>query len=125
MKNVYSILIFVIALLVTAVSTHAQTQAASNSIIIKNNQHPEQEAFYKGAILRANMETYRLKSTNVTITFAEGFECELVAASTLVQLGSPIDVDSYQNSFSTNFILPVFSITADGYLIATYQKTGK
>ncbi len=125
MKNVYSILIFVIALLVTAVSTHAQTQAASNSIIIKNNQHPEQEAFYKGAILRANMEAYRLKSTNVTITFAEGFECELVAASTLVQLGSPIDVDSYQNSFSTNFILPVFSITADGYLIATYQKTGK
>lgn len=103
----------------------AQSPTIKNSIKIQNNIIPSKEEYYKAVIYRANMENYRLYDKDVILPFQEGFECVMLSAKSLAERGITIDVDSYQKEFSSNFVLPLFSITEDGHLIATYQKVGK
>ena len=103
----------------------AQSWTIKKSILIKNNKFPEKEEYYKAAIYKADMESYRLRDKDVVLTFAEGFECVMLSARSVANNGVAIDVDSYQKDFSFNFKLPVFSIGENGNLIATYKKVGK
>ena len=103
----------------------AQGATVKNSIIIQKNKTPNKQEFYQSAIYRADMESYRLRCKDVILTFSEGFECVLLSAKSVSEKGILIDVNSYQTDFSDNFILPTFSITADGYLVALYQKAVK
>ena len=103
----------------------AQGATVKNSIVIVNNTIPEKESYYKEAIYKANMESYRLREKNDTLKFKEGFDCVLLSAKELSNKGITIDVDSYQKDFVYNFRKPEFSITNDGYLVATYIKVSK
>ena len=125
MKNVrYLALVFLGLTLFPAVAL-AKGGTIKNSIVIQNNKNPEKEGYYKDAIYKANMEGYRLKEKDVTLQFAEGFQCVLLSAQTLKSKGINIDVDSYLTDFPYPYKMPVFSLTGDGHLIATYQKISK
>ena len=96
-----------------------------NSIVIINNKSPEKENYFKEAIYKANMEGYRLKETNDTLKFKEGFDCVLISARELSNKGIAIVTDSYQEHFVYNYRKPEFSITEDGQLVATFIKISK
>lgn len=102
-----------------------QGATVKNSIVIVNNKFPDKENYYKEAIYKANMEGYRLRETNDTLKFKEGFDCVLLSAKELLNKGIAIDLDSYQLNFVYNYRKPEFSITDDGYLVATYIKVSK
>lgn len=103
-------------------AAHAQ-QTVPNSIEIKNNKHPEKEKYYKDLIYKADMENYRLKEKDVVLKFTEGFECVLLSAKSLAASGKHINTDSYQMEFPEGFIMPSFSISQNGTLIAGYTKS--
>ncbi len=125
MKNVcYLALVFLGLTLFPAVAL-AQGGTIKNSIVIQNNKSPEKEGYYKDAIYQANMEGYRLKEKDVTLQFAEGFQCVMLSAKSLKNKGIKIDVDSYLLDFPYSYKMPLFSLTADGHLIASYQKVSK
>jgi hypothetical protein len=102
-----------------------QAITVKNSIVIINNKSSEKENYYKEAIYKANMEGYRLKETNDTLKFKEGFDCVLLSAKELSNKGITIDVNSYQEHFVYNYRKPEFSITDDGHLVATFIKISK
>jgi hypothetical protein len=106
-------------------SIWAQGGTLKNSLKIQNNKFPSKEEYYKVAIYKASMENYRLRDKDVVLTFSEGFECVMLSAKSLAERGVTVDIDSYQTDFSYNFVLPIFSLTEDGHLIAIYQKVGK
>ena len=66
-----------------------------------------------------------MKEKDVTIEFAEGFECVLLSAKAVAKKGVAVDLDLYQEDFIEKFELPTFSIANNGNLIATYPKIFK
>jgi hypothetical protein len=117
MKNSF-LLVFIISFLNVA---YAQ-QTAKNSITIQNNQHPEKEQYYKDLIYKADMENYRLKEKDVVLKFTEGFECVLLSAQKISKLGKSVSVESYKTEFTEEFVMPSFSISQNGTIMAAYPK---
>ncbi len=103
----------------------AQVTTIKNSIVIKNNHHPEKETFYKEAIYRSEMENFRLREKDVVLKFSDGFECVMLSAKTLKEKGENIDLNNYQMDFIPKFVLPIFTITQEGMLVASYEKVIK
>ena len=100
------------------------------SFKIINNTHPENEAFYIASIEKADMEQYRLKDENVSLTFTNGFVLELLSAKAVFIKQAQIDPTSYKTSNPNNYDLPVFTIQTDGWLITqgytnSFKKTKK
>ncbi len=116
---------FICTFIFLSIKIDAQTVTVENSIKIQNNRHQDKEEYYKALIYESNMEGYRLRNEDVILTFSEGFECVLYSANTLLNKGIKIDTASYQTEFSCKFILPVFSISEDRNIIATYVKVSK
>ena len=126
MKTIKAITLFIICgFILQSLEMKAQTATVENSIKIQNNKFSDKEEYYTAAIYESNLESYRLRDKDVTLTFSEGFECVLFSATALANKGIKIDVNSYQTEFDSKFILPTFSITEDRKLIATYKKISK
>jgi hypothetical protein len=122
MKSVIAAFLLVIVL---AGSLSAQMNQGSKGFVIKQNSEPAKETSYKTAISAADLENYRLRDNDVTLHFEEGFDCVLYSAKSLFIKGLNINANDYKTSFSTDFILPVFSISASGILIAKYDVLDK
>ncbi len=116
------LLIASFAFLIVGESLFAQATTAINSFKISNNKSPDKEELYKITIAKADMESFRLKEKNVVLKFAEGFECVLLSAHTLTNIGLSINLDDYSTDFPENFIMPSFSIAQNGTIIAGYKK---
>ena len=116
---------FICTFIFLIIKIDAQTVTVEKSIKIQKNKHPDKEEYYKALIYESNMEGYRLRNEDVILTFSEGFECVLYSANTLLNKGIKIDTASYQTEFSSKFILPIFSISEDRNIIATYLKVSK
>ena len=101
------------------------SQTIPNSFKIINNRHPENEAFYITSIEKASMEKYRLKDKEVTLTFENGFDCVMLSAKELFMSGKKVNAANYEESFSSKFILPVFTVIDGGQLTARYENRGK
>jgi hypothetical protein len=112
-------------LLLCFMSVFGFSQTIPNSFKITNNKHPEKETFYIASIEKANMEKYRLKNKEVTLSFDNGFDCVMLSAKELFTSGENVNPTNYQESFSDRFSLPVFTVLDDGHLIAGYKNKGK
>lgn len=117
----------VAALLFIGLGNFAQSPASTvpGSFQLVKNQSPEKAAFYSGAILKSNLESYRLKNKRVVLEFKNGFECELLSAKELFLKGDKVDMNTYSENFDKDFVLPVFSVSDNGWLMAEYITTGK
>lgn len=120
MKKYFLIATF--AFLVLSNDLTAQATTPINSFKISNNKSPDKEELYKITIAKADMENFRLKEKTVTLKFAEGFECVLLSAKTLANMGVSVNINDYKNDFPENFVMPAFSIAPNGTIIAGYTK---
>lgn len=94
-----------------------QNKTLPGSFDIVNNEHPENESFYKNSILAANMEQYRLRDARVRLEFENGFALELYSAKELFVNNPSLSLGNYAASQGTNK-MPVFGILPDGRLTA-------
>jgi hypothetical protein len=101
----------------------AQSKSTIETFTIQNNSDKSKSSFYKTSIEKADLETYRLRDKNVILKFSEGFECVLLSAFTLKNMGASIDVDTYKTDFSEEFKMPQFSIHESGIVKVAYTKT--
>ena len=108
-----------------AVPLFGLSQTIPNSFKITNNRHPENAAFYTTSIEKANMENYRLRDKEVTITFENGFDCVMLSAKELFLKGTKLNAMNYEEKFAPLVSLPVFTILQDGHLMAVYQNVSE
>ena len=108
-----------------AIPFFAFAQTIPGSFKLINNQHPEQESFYIASITKADMESYRLQSKEVTVHFENGFDCVMVSAKELFMNGKSLNAGNYSESFLANYTLPVFFILPEGGIVATYSVPDK
>jgi hypothetical protein len=123
-KNTLRTTIFFLFLTI-GLRSFSQTGTLPNSIQIQNNSIKEKELFYLASIYKADMEAYRLKNTDVTVDFSNGFQCVLYSAEKLRSKGILVDINSYKEKFDERFRLPLFSVCEDGQLTALYPKVFK
>lgn len=95
------------------------------SFKIANNNRPENEAFYKTSIEKADMEQFRLKDKEVTLEFENGFQCVLMSAKEVFIKGGSIRPDDYQDNFPMTYSLPLFDIAQNGLIMAKSKKLDK
>lgn len=100
-----------------------ENKKASFSVV--SNTSSQSSIYYIDALSEANMESYRLRTEDVKITFKEGVEVILISASKLVAQGENIDITKYQVNFPTNYSIPVFSVSTNGKLMAEYKTKRK
>jgi hypothetical protein len=101
------------------------SQTLPNSFKIKNSNHPENEVFYIASIEKANMEKYRLKDSDITLHFENGFDCVMISAKQLFLNGVTINASNYEEKFPVHYSLPVFNVLQDGQLMAVYSNIDK
>jgi hypothetical protein len=78
---------------------------------------------YAQALTKAQMEPYRLRNSRTTLKFEnEIFTVELLSAKELIESGKKIALSDYPEVFPKTFEMPVFSISADGWLLARYSN---
>jgi hypothetical protein len=78
---------------------------------------------YTTALNNANMEAYRLLDKRSVLVFEpQKVVVELLSARELVALGKKIDPANYPATFPATFEMPVFSISAGGWLMARYSN---
>jgi hypothetical protein len=101
-------------------------QTAKGSFKIVNNRHKDLEAFYITSIEQADFESYRLKSTEVTLYFENGFECVLISAKELYLIDKNINPASYDEEHSLEtYSTPTFLITDSGLIKAKTNESHK
>ena len=95
------------------------------SFEIVSNNSSQSSDYFLNALSDANMETYRLRNTDVKISFEEGAELVLLSATKLVDKGENLDLNLYKVKFHDNFDLPIFSIDSNGRLLAGHISRRK
>jgi hypothetical protein len=120
MKKTYVLLFFILFVYLKGYS-----QTISNSFKITNNAHPESEAFFIKSIEKANMESYRLKSRDVSVEFENGFTCVFESAKSLYAKGIQVNPANYLEEFPKEYTLPKFKIIDAGNIYAIYTPIGK
>lgn len=93
---------------------------SSYEIVANTTDHNNQ--YFINALENANMESYRLKNSNVNITFKEGVKCIIISASELSKFDNKININNYKENFIDGFTMPLFSINQSGSLLAEYKK---
>ena len=118
-------LVLVLGLLVLSVVGFSQGKTHPNSFKIEKTNSSKKAQKYTSALLKANMESFRLRNEDVMLEFSEGFSCVLYSAASLSDKGTVLDVNSYRITFEKGYELPIFSISESGFIIAEYQKAFK
>lgn len=115
----------VLCLSLTSLLSHAQTETKTFNITNNGTVTLSDLPKYENAILTANMESFRNKTTRTTLYFDNGLTIELLSAQELYILGVNINPNDYVDSRDPKFTFPTFQLTSDGHLIALYQSIGK
>lgn len=97
-------------------------QTNKSTFKIKNNLHPENTSFFEMAIVKSNIDQYRLKDQTYTLKCDNGFELELTSANDLKQAGFDINPDNYQTKASKTFYLQSFKIVEGGQLVLKHKE---
>ena len=118
-------LVLVLGLIVLSVVGFSQGKTHPNSFKIEKMNSSKKVQKYTSALLKANMESFRLRDEDVILEFEEGFTCLLYSASSLSRNQIQADVNSYKVNFTKEYELPIFSISEEGIIVATYQKAYK
>lgn len=92
------------------------------SFRVVSNMSFQSNDYFITALSAANMESYRLRDKEVIINFKEGVRCVILPATALVALGENIDINIYKEDFPKEFVMPFFSVNANGQLLAEYPK---
>lgn len=113
-------------ILVQLLSSFSFSQTNSTFKIISSGNITN-VADYEVAIRKADMESYRYRSQNDTLSFDNGLKFILFSAEDLRDKGVSIDLNNYKNpeEIDKEYINPIFSLTPDGWLIALYQRWDK
>lgn len=122
MKNIL-FLFFLFSFIISAQSQSILNKKESFLVVSNNSSHSEE--YFLDALSDANMETYRLRNKDVTIVFKEGVEIVLLSATKLVNKGENLDINDYKVSFSEKFLIPIFSVSSNGGLLAEYKAKRK
>jgi hypothetical protein len=78
---------------------------------------------YKTALNKAKMEPYRLRNSRAVLVFENvSFTVELLSATELMNMGKRIIPADYPLAFPITFEMPLFSVSADGWLLARYSN---
>jgi hypothetical protein len=112
------LILFAVALSFSAMA-FCQTPAGSFQCNMKNSRGMSQ-ADINTFISRIDFENYRLLDLRTTLSFDNGFDIIMLSAREAKAQGLIRDIAAYQASFSPTFRLPVFHITADGKVSASY-----
>lgn len=81
--------------------------------------------YYGISITKSNLENYRLKSKDVDLLFENGLIVTLISAEKAVQNGISLPLDEYQQQFPKGYLLPIFSLTQGGQLLAKSPTISK
>lgn len=115
----------VLCLSLTSLVSHAQTETKTFNITNNGTVTLSDLPKYENAILTANMESFRNKTTRTTLYFDNGLTIELLSAQELYILGVNINPNDYVDSRDPKFTFPTFHLTNEGHLLAFYQSIGK
>jgi hypothetical protein len=116
-------LVFFLSSFGFAWAQNAHTPKGSFEII--GNKSPEKAEFFTESIAKADLESYRLKSTCDTLEFKNGFSVVLLSAKEMYLKGINVNVNSYNESRSPKVPLPLFVVFDNGWLGAEVKSVGK
>lgn len=119
MKVIYLVIFFSLHLLTTA---GAQIKEA---FTIVDNGGVADLTPYIEALNNADMNSFRLLSKRVKIKFDTGVEAELFSAKEISISGAFINLEIFKDDFQPGFIMPAFSISENGYVLAKYPLRTK
>ena len=71
-------------------------------------------------ISKAPFENFRLKDQPDTLSFDNGFRIILLSANEMAKLGLLNNAASYREAFAPLYKLPIFHLTAQGWVMAAY-----
>ena len=101
-------------------------QEAETTFVIKDKAVVKDLNRYIHALNKASMESYRLRDKRSVLVFEpQKVVVELLSARELVAAGSKIDIATYPSEFPKTFEMPIFSLSADGWLMARYSNDPK
>ena len=109
--------------LLGSLSAIAQTPIHSFECQIPASYHDFTTAQVDSFISRGNFEKYRLQGVRDTLTFDNGFTVILFSAHEIVQSGLISSTAAYPVSRPERFKLPVFHLTAQGWIAAAYTDS--
>jgi hypothetical protein len=96
---------------------------AQTSFVIKDAANVKNTQPYIQALSKANMEPYRLQQKRSTLVFEpEKVLVELISAQEMAAAGTKIAVSDYPLAFPATFEMPIFSLSANGWLLARYSN---
>jgi len=88
------------------------------SFVIKDNADLNNTEFYELAIIKSNLEQYRLKVNDVELVFENGFKLVLFSYEKAVQREVNLPLEAYPIEFPKNYSLPSFKLISSGQIIA-------
>lgn len=122
MKNI--LLLFTLFSFIGSVKAQNIVNKKASFEIVSNNSSQSSD-YFLNALSDANMETYRLRNTDVKITMKQGAELLILSATKLVDKGENLDLNLYKVKFHDNYDLPIFSVDSNGRLLAGHTSRRK
>ena len=122
------IILFSALLMLSLFCSSVEAQTIINkkaSFEVVSNNSSQSSDYYLNALSAANMETYRLRNTDVKIIFKQGAELLILSATKLVDKGENLDLNLYKVKFHDNYDLPIFSVDSNGRLLAGHTSRRK
>lgn len=97
--------------------------SAQDTFVFKGDTGTAGLLVYKTALNKAKMEPYRLRNSRAVLVFENvSFTVELLSATELMNMGKRIIPADYPLAFPITFEMPLFSVSADGWLLARYSN---
>lgn len=118
-------LILSIFLIIISNLSHSQSNVKTFDITDRGSAKSTEINKYENAVLTANMESYRNKTSRTKLQFVNGLTIELLSAQELYILGVNINPSDYTDSRDPRFTFPIFDLSSEGYLLALYKSIGK
>ena len=120
MKKINFVLLFLFAcFFVSAQNT------PKGSFFITENKQPNNLEFFEISIMKSDLESFRLKNTEVELMFENGFKLTLLSYESAIKQGIVLPMNEYPVAFPENYFLPSFSIIQGGQLIAKSKTINK
>lgn len=79
----------------------------------------------QSAMVKGNFENYRLQTQRTKLTFDNGFEVTLYAATEAQQMGLLSNAADYPKEFAAGYQMPVFHMEPNGMIGAGYKAFDK
>jgi hypothetical protein len=73
-------------------------------------------------LAQSDIDQYRLKDTDVSLTFDNGFTVLLFAANTCKERGLAVEPINYPTSLTTKRMMPLFHLLPTGQITAAFPS---